>query len=112
MIGDVMTTECVTLSEHVEFARRIDEENRRQNDRLDCLEKTVKDIGRLTISVERMAVSLDNMSAEQKRQGERLLKIEEKPAKKWDNLTGTVISSVASGIIGILIGLISAGIIK
>lgn len=111
MMGDLMS-ECLTLSEHAEFAKRIDEENRRQNARLDSLEKTVKEIERLTVSVERMAVSLENMSSEQKKQGERLMKIEEKPAKKWDNLTATIISSFASGIIGIIIGLISAGVIK
>lgn len=107
-----MENACLTISEHAEFAKRIDEENRRQNARLDSLEKTVKEIERLTISVERMAVSLENMSNEQKKQGERLIKIEEKPAKKWDTLTGTIISSVASGIIGIIIGLVSAGILK
>jgi uncharacterized membrane protein HdeD (DUF308 family) len=48
------------------------------------------------------------MTDEIKKQGTRLDAIEEKPAKRWD----TVISGIISGVIGILIGLMSAGIIK
>lgn len=100
--------EYVTIEVHNEFARRIEEENDRQNHRLNDLEATVKEISRLTVSVEKLAVSMSTMADELKRQGERLTAIEEKPAKRWD----TVISGIISGIIGILIGLMSAGIIK
>ena len=93
---------------HQEFEKRIESENKRQDARLGELEATVKDIARLTISVEKMAVTMGSMAEEQKRQGERLKEIEEKPAKRWD----TVISGIISGIIGILLGLVSAGFIK
>ena len=97
----------ITREEHKEFAARIDAENERQNKRLSDLESTVKEIGKLTTSVEKMAVSMNGMVEEQKRQGARLDEIEKKPAKRWD----TVISAILTGIVGILIGLISAGII-
>lgn len=100
--------EFVSIEVHNEFAHRIEEENNRQNHRLNDLEATVKEITRLTVSVEKLAVSMSTMADELKRQGERLTAIEEKPAKRWD----TVISGVISGVIGILIGLVSAGIIK
>lgn len=100
--------EYVTIEVHNEFSRRIEEENDRQNHRLNDLEATVKEISRLTVSVEKLAVSMSTMADELKRQGERLTAIEEKPAKRWD----TVISGIISGVIGILIGLMSAGIIK
>ena len=100
--------EFVAIEVHNEFARRIEEENDRQNHRLNDLEATVKEISRLTVSVEKLAVSMSTMADELKRQGERLTAIEEKPAKRWD----TVISGIISGVIGILIGLMSAGIIK
>ncbi len=100
--------EFVAIEVHNEFARRIEEENDRQNHRLNDLEATVKEISRLTVSVEKLAVSMSTMADELKRQGERLTAIEEKPAKRWD----AVVSGIISGVIGILIGLVSAGIIK
>jgi uncharacterized protein YoxC len=100
--------EFVAIEVHNEFARRIEEENDRQNHRLNDLEATVKEISRLTVSVEKLAVSMSTMADELKRQGERLTAIEEKPAKRWD----AVVSGIISGVIGILIGLVSAGVIK
>ena len=100
--------EFVTKEVHNEFALRVSEENDRQNHRLNDLEATVKEISRLTVSVEKLAVSMSTMADELKRQGERLTAIEEKPAKRWD----TVISGIISGVVGLLIGLVSAGIIK
>lgn len=98
----------VTKELHDESIHRIEEENDRQNHRLNDLEATVKEISRLTVSVEKLAVSMSTMADELKRQGERLTAIEEKPAKRWD----AVVSGIISGVIGILIGLVSAGIIK
>lgn len=102
------TTRYVTWDVHNEFSRRIDEENNRQSHRLTALEESVREINRLTVSIEKMATSLENMTAEQKKMGDRLTAIEEKPAKRWD----AVVSGIISGVIGILIGLLSAGIIK
>ena len=101
-------SEYVSIDVHNEFARRIEDENDRQNHRLEALEEAVREMTRLTVAVEKMAVSIEGMAAEQKRQGERLTAIEEKPAKRWD----AVISAVISGVVGLLIGLMSAGIIK
>ena len=102
------STRYVTWEVHNEFARRLDDQESRQDARLSSLEDAVREMTRLTVSVEKMATSLENMAAEQKKQGERLTAIEEKPAKRWD----AVISGIISGVIGILIGLVSAGIIK
>ena len=98
----------ISRNEHEEFARRMDSENKQLTARVDALEANVKEIGRLTVSVEKMAVSMESMATEQKKQGERLDKIEEKPAKRWD----AIVTALITGIIGILIGLISAGVIK
>lgn len=103
-----MEQEYVTVAVHEEFARRIEDENTRQNHRISTLEESVKDISKISINVERLAANIEAMTNEIKRQGDRLTAIEEKPAKRWD----TVVSGIISGVIGILIGLISAGIIK
>lgn len=94
--------EFVTQEVHDEFARRIDEENTRQNHRLEALEQTVKEIQRLTISVERMAVSTEQMAKELAQQGQRLDAIEREPATKWKNAVWIVVSAVLAAAIGAL----------
>lgn len=98
----------LTMELHREFCERIDKEDERQNRRLSELEQTVKQISELVTSVKVLAVNMENMSKEQAKMSERLTAIEEKPAKRWD----TIVSGIISGVIGILIGLVSAGVIK
>lgn len=95
-------------SVHEEFARRIDEENDRQNARLSALERGLIEINKITVQIERLSANIETMTGEIKKQGTRLDAIEEKPAKRWDTIVGAVIT----GIVGILIGLVSAGVIK
>lgn len=93
-------SEFVSIDVHNEFARRIEDENDRQNHRLEALEEAVREMTRLTVAVEKMAVSIEGMAAEQKRQGERLTAIEEKPVKRWD--------AIVTGIIGAIVGALGA----
>ena len=100
--------EYVTKDLHDETIHRIEAENDRQHARLSALEQGLKEDNTITISIERLTANIETMTDEIKKQGSRLDAIEEKPAKRWD----TVISGIISGVIGILIGLMSAGIIK
>ena len=97
-----MEQEYVTVAVHEEFARRIDDENQRQNLRIKALEDAMHEISRLTTSVEKMAVNMGYMAEEQKKQGDRLTAIEEKPAKRWD--------AVITGIIGAIVGALGAAL--
>ncbi len=67
----------ITKAEHLEFAQRLDGENHRQNKRIDALEETVRQIGALATSVEKLAVSMENMVKEQEQQGKRLETLEQ-----------------------------------
>lgn len=98
----------VTWDVHNEFTRRIDAENSRQNARISDIEREVKQISDLVASVKVLAANMETMAKEQAKMGDRLQAIEEKPAKRWDAVVGAVIT----GVVGILIGLISAGVIK
>ena len=51
----------ITRAEHEEFAKRIDEWEKRQDRRLELLEENVREIGALTTSVEKLAQSVENM---------------------------------------------------
>lgn len=90
----------VTKDVHDEAMRRIDDENHRQNHRLDALEQTVREIGALTTSVEKLAVSIENMAKEQIKQGERLEELEGRDGEMWRKVVGYL----ATAIVGIVVG--------
>ena len=92
----------ITRAEHEEFAKRIDEWEKRQDKRLELLEENVREIGALTTSVEKLAQSVENMAKEQTRQGERLEAIESRDGEKWRKLMGYIVSALAAGVIGFL----------
>ena len=100
--------EFVTKAVHEEFAKRIDEENTRQNHRLTILETGQAQINELVSSVKVLAVNMDTMSKELSKQGERLAEIEGKPAKRWE----TVVACILTGIVGFLLNMILSGIWK
>lgn len=101
------TNNYVTLEVHNEFARRIDEENTRQNHRIQNLEEGQQQINELIASVKVLAVNMENMAKEQAKQGARLEAIEEKPGKRWE----TVVACVITGIVGALVSAVVSGLI-
>ena len=93
----------ITRAEHEEFRRRLEEENKRQDKRLELLEKSVREIGALTTSVEKLAMSVESMVKEQTRQGERLEALEGRDGERWRKLVGYIASALVSGAVGWLI---------
>ena len=98
----------VTRAVHDEFAKRIDEENDRQNHRLTVLENGQAQIGELVSSVKVLAVNMDTMSKELSKQGDRLSEIEGKPAKRWE----TIVACILIGIVGFLLNMALNGLFK
>ena len=96
-------SEYITEEVHKEFATRVDAENQMQNKRIDKLEETVKEIQRLTVAVERMAVSMEAMTKEIASQGQRLDAIEKEPADKWKNAVWVVVSALIAAAVGALV---------
>lgn len=90
----------ITRAEHEEFARRQDEENHRQNRRLGELEENVRQIGALATSVEKLAASMEGMLREQEKQGKRLETLENRDGEKWRQVTGYVITTLISLVLG------------
>lgn len=101
-------SEYVERGEFEQYATRIDHENKVQNAQIAKLEESVEKMTSLTISVEKMAVSLEQMSKELKTQGERLGQIESKPAKRWDliisGLLGAIAAAIGGGVVAALVG--------
>ena len=92
--------EYISREFHEEFARRIDAENERQNRRLSLLEETVRQINDLTVSVKEMAVNMRNMLEEQRRQGERLEKLEKEPAETSKQIKQAIITTIVGTAVG------------
>lgn len=97
----------ITRAEHEEFSRRMEAENRRltdedkrQNRRIDELEETVRQIGDLTASVKELAVSMKNMTKVQELQGNDIEELKNRDGEMWRKVTGYVITTV----IGIVVG--------
>ena len=90
----------ITRAEHQEFAKRQDEENKRQNKRIDELEETVRQIGTLTASVEKLAVSIESMAKEQEQQGKQLRELEAKDGEMWRKIVGYIATAIVSIVIG------------
>lgn len=99
----------ITRAEHEEFCRRmeaenkrLEDENKRQNRRIDELEENARQISSLAASTEKLAVNMENMLKVQEQQGERLERLESRDGEMWRKVTGYVITAV----IGIVVGFI------
>lgn len=92
----------ITRAEHEEFVKRMEDEDRRQNRRIEILEESVQQFTSLTASVEKLALNMENMLKEQEAQGNRLEALEDRDGEKWRTVTSYVMTTV----IGILIGYI------
>lgn len=84
---------------------RLNDENVRQNHRIDTLEREIAEVRSIAVSVERLAINMDNMLSELKKQGEKIDKLEAEPADNWMLAKRAVISTV----VGALAGAMCAG---
>lgn len=99
----------ISRHEHDEFRRsmaaenqRLEDENNRQNHRLEALERTVEQIAAISASVEKLALNMENMLKEQVSQGKRLETLEDRDGDMWRKAVGYAVTAV----IGIIIGYI------
>ncbi len=99
----------IPRKEHEEFCRRmeienkrLEDENDRQNHRIDILENNVLKIQTLSASVEKLATNMESMLKEQEKQGKRLETLEGRDGEMWRKVTGYVVTAV----IGIVVGYI------
>ncbi len=92
----------ITRAEHEEFRRRLEEETKRQDKRISLLEDNVREMGALTTSVEKLAVSMESMVKEQEKQGKRLETLEGRDGEMWRKVVGYIVTAV----VGILLGFV------
>lgn len=89
----------VLRKEHEEFARRQDDENHRQNRRIEVLEANVQKLGELMTSVEKLATNMESMLKEQEKQGARLETLEARDGEKWREVASHIITAVVGAVV-------------
>ena len=90
----------ISREEHEEFRKRMEDENHRQNRRIELLEGSVQQIGKLASSVEKMATILQSMVKEQEQQGKRLTALESRDGEMWRK----VVTYAITAAVGIIVG--------
>lgn len=92
----------ITRAEHEEFRKRLEEENKRQDRRIELLEENVREMSSLTTSVEKLATSMESMVKKQEKQGKRLEVLEGRDGEMWRKVVGYI----ATAVVGIILGFV------
>lgn len=89
----------ITRAEHAEFCRRMEDEHKRINHRLSDTEESIRRIGELTASVEKLAQSVENMARAQGKHEERLEELEGRDGETWRKVSSYVLTAVIGAIL-------------
>lgn len=87
------------MAVHEEYARRMDDEHKRQNKRIGDLETTVKNIGSLTASVASLAKSVEQMAKTQQQQNDRLEVLEGRDGEMWRKVVGYAVTFIVGAVL-------------
>lgn len=112
----------VSQEAYKEFIKRMEsehkslsEEDKRQNARIDDLEENVKEIHKLTVSMERMSANMQSMLEAIERQGNLIEKqtsriddIEREPAKEQKEIKMEIIKTIVSAFVGAAVVAVAA----
>lgn len=98
-----MDDEYLRRHEHEEFARRVDQENKRQNHRLDIVETTLRQLNDLTVSVQNLATNMKHMLDIQTEQNKRLEELENRDGEKWRSISMYVLTALLGAVFGLVL---------
>ena len=101
-----MDNNYITRLEYEEHNKRMDDEHRRMNHRLTAVENATAQNNKLLVSVEKLALNMENMQKEQAAQRGEIEEIKSRDGKKWRKATDYIVSAA----IGILVGFVFAQI--
>ena len=102
--------EYISRVEYEEHNKRMDDEHRRMNHRLTAVEAATAQNNKLLVSVEKLALNMENMQKEQQAQGRRLeaqrAEIEELKGRDgvmWRKVTSHIITAALGLLVGFLL---------
>lgn len=102
--------EEITRAEHEEFAKRVDEHLTRVDSRLADIETQVNLLKDQNVTLGRLATNMESMCTEQKKQGERLERLEARDGEKWRGAVGYVCTAIVSIVAGVIVACITLGL--
>lgn len=97
----------ITRAEHEEFVKRMEEEHRRQNRRIELTEESIRQISSIAISVEKLATNMESMLKEQERQGGRIDAMERASGDTWHRIKDKALDTG----VGLVFGAFVTGIV-
>jgi len=104
----------IARAEYEEHNRRMEDEHHRMNKRIELLEEEVRQFMRIATSTEKLALSMENMAEEQKRQGEQIRELrdnvdnmEKEPGDVWNRIK----SKALDAFIGAVSGAFAIGVV-
>nr|DAM60997.1 MAG TPA: hypothetical protein [Herelleviridae sp.] len=86
--------EYITREEHEEFRKRMEDEDHRQNRRIEIAEESIRQISDLTASVREMAVNMGNMAEQMGKQNDRLDVLEKEPVNQFHTIRTAVLTAI------------------
>lgn len=86
--------EWISREEYDEYRLRVEDERKRTNHRLGGLEEEIRQIGQLTASVEKLALSVESMAKTQAKYGERLEELENRDGEMWRKVSGYIVTTL------------------
>ena len=92
-------TAYLPLAVHNEYARRMEDEHKRQNKRITDLEEKVEDISSLTASVASLAQSVEQMAIAQEKQAKRLETLEGRDGEMWRKVIGYAATFIVGAVL-------------
>lgn len=92
---------------YIERITEADQRSKSNTKRLDEVEKEIKEIRDLTISVKEIATEMKHMREEQTNMNERLKVIEEKPLKEYEDTKKQIRNYVLVFILGVVLSFIA-----
>lgn len=98
-----MADEFISAVVCEERCKRLEDEDKRQNRRIDKLEETVEKIHELAAATNKMASSMEDMLEEQKMQGQRLSDLEKKDGKKWGRMIELLVAAGGGSLVTALV---------
>lgn len=92
---------------------RVWDESKRLNRRIEVVEEELKSLKEINLSIQKLAINMENMNKEQAKLAEAVEEIKARPAQTWNTITQTaltgIVSAVAGGFAVVLVQMIASG---
>lgn len=105
-----MAENGISREEHEEFRRRMEADHKRTDARLKVLEANDKRITALTVSIEKLATNMKNMTDVQKEQGQKLEELEGRDGKMWRTVSSYLVTAIVGAVVTFVLTNIGIGV--